>query len=91
VKPTCDGESALRLSVALVLSGVPRLQVLDLQGPVPDADPAPLRLHRAVPEPGEHGLPPPPRPPAGPPLSGLRGAAAGQQQRAARGHPEVTA
>lgn len=78
-----------RLPAALILSSVLWLQVTDLQRLVLVAEPTPLRFHRAVPEPGEDQLPPPSGPLVEPPLSGFRGAAAGEQQRPACRHPEV--
>lgn len=91
---TCeDGDSGPQLSVALIQSCVLQLQVLDLQRIVLIAEPAPgsLWFCRTVSEPGEDDLPLPPFPPMTPPLSGFKGAAAGEQQRPACRHHVVMA
>ncbi|KAG7225263.1 hypothetical protein INR49_014660 [Caranx melampygus] len=69
------------------------LLVLDLQGIVLEAEPAPhpLCLRRAVFVPGEDDLPPAPAPTVKPPLLGFGGTAAGKQQRPAfRDHEVLT-
>lgn len=91
-RPTCeDRDSGLQQPVADVLSSVLWLQVLDLQGVVGEAQPAaaPFWFHRTVSVLGEDGLPPLALPLLEPPLFEFGGAAAGEQQRPARGHRVV--
>lgn len=78
--PTCpDGDSAPRVSVALILSGVARLQGVVAAEPPP----VPLRSQGPVSEAGEDKLRLPSFAPMKPPLAGFGGATAGEQRRPA--------